>query len=96
MPAHGSHTIHARERPRMSRSVSPIQYTLPLLPTTSRNLGCAGEVILVIFLSLYPFACSVCCWGDSSDDPLRLEAGELVVATEFATVDVLVCVAQQG
>jgi hypothetical protein len=94
MPAHDSHTLHARERPRMSRSVSPIRYTRPLLSTTSRNLGCAGEVILVIFLSLQPFACSVSCWGDSN--PVRLEAGELVVATEFATVDVLVCVAQQG
>jgi len=46
----------------------------------------------VIFLSLQPFAVS--CWGDSN--PVRLEAGELVVATEFATVDVLVCLAQQG
>ena len=36
---HGSHTIHARDRPMMSRSVSPIRYTLPLSSVTSRNDG---------------------------------------------------------
>jgi hypothetical protein len=43
---HGSHTIHARDRPMMSRSVSPIRYTLPLSSITSRNLGCVGELML--------------------------------------------------
>src|SRR4029450_6038391 len=43
---HGSHTIDARDRPRMSRSVSPIRYTLPLSSITSRYFGCAGEFML--------------------------------------------------
>src|SRR5690242_20021208 len=36
---HGSHTIQARDRPRMSRSVSPTRYTRPLSSTTSRYAG---------------------------------------------------------
>jgi len=39
MAIQGNHTIHARERPRRSRSVSPIRYTLPFLSVTSRNVG---------------------------------------------------------
>ena len=43
---HGSQTIHTLDRPRMSRSVSPIRYTLPFSSTTSRNAGCAVALIL--------------------------------------------------
>ena len=39
MESHGSQTIHTLDRPRMSRSVSPIRYTRPFSSTTSRYAG---------------------------------------------------------
>jgi hypothetical protein len=50
MAIQGNHTIHARERPRMSRSVSPIRYTLPFLSTTSLKLGDAVDIIVLRLL----------------------------------------------
>ena len=42
----GSQTIQTLDRPRMSRSVSPIRYTLPFSSTTSRNTGVAVPLML--------------------------------------------------
>src|SRR6266567_5724327 len=48
----GSHTIQLRERPSISRSVSPMRYTLPLASTTSLYVDGIGVLIFTSLLVL--------------------------------------------